>query len=272
MPIMIRTQVSRVKIIKKCIIMKKITFLTGAILVLLTFISCEREGVLYQLSDKIEASFPSTIVNISMLASDGNQIEIEMWRGNTKGAVSVPVTITNSTGGVFTPLKNAFDFADGENRAYLKFSYPDINNFGGEKYIIDVSITDENQVSKGGFRTIRITAQRKLTFQSIGTGLFTSEFFEDSWSQPVEKAIEAEYYRLPNLYYTNYPIEFSINNGVVTYAKQPMGYIHSTYGMISWDPRSSSGSSKVGKKITFIVDFRVTAGSFGVYNEVLDLP
>ncbi len=207
-----------------------------------------------------------------MVASDGNKIQIEMWRGNTKGAASVPVTITNNTGGVFTPQKNAFDFADGENKAYLTFTYPSINNFGGEKYTIDVKVTDETQVSKGGFKTIKISAQRKLTFQSIGTGLFTSEFFEDSWPTPVEKAIEAEYYRLPNLYYNNYHIEFAINNNVVTFAKQPMGYIHSTYGMISWDPRSSAGSAKVGKKITFIVDFRVTAGSFGVANEVLELP
>ncbi len=252
--------------------MKKILIFTGVIALLVSLVACEKERVKYELTDKIEASFPSTVVNYSMLASDGNKIQLEMWRGNTKGSASVPVTITNNTGGVFSPQKNSFDFADGENKAYLVFTYPSINNFGGEKYSIDVTITDENQVSEGGIRTIKVSAQRKLTFQSLGTGLFTSEFFEDSWPQPIEKALEADYYRLPDLYYNNYPIEFSVNNGVVSYAKQPMGYIHSTYGMISWDPRSSAGSSKVGKKITFIVDFRVEAGSFGVYNEVLDLP
>ncbi len=192
--------------------------------------------------------------------------------GNTKGAISVPVTITNNTGGVFTPQKSTFDFADGENKAYLKFTYPNINNFGGEKYTIDVSITDENQVSYGGFKTMKIAAQRKLTFQSLGTGTFTSEFFEDSWPQEVQKAAEADYYRLPNCYYTGYPIEFTINNNVVSFAKQAMGYVSSTYGMTSWDPRYANECTKVGKKITFVVDFRVAAGSFGVCNEVLDLP
>ncbi len=253
--------------------MKKIIFLTGIVLLLFTFNSCEREEVLYQMGDKLEVSFPSSIVNFSMLASDGNKIQIEMWRGNTKGAASVPVTITNNTGGVFTPQKSAFDFADGENKAYLTFTYPSINNFGGEKYTIDVKVTDETQVSKGGFKTIKISAQRKLTFQSIGTGLFTSEFYEESWPQPVEKAIEAEYYRLPNCYVNNYPIEFAVNNGVVTFARQPMGYIHSTYGMIYFDPRSAAGSSKVGKKVTMIAEFRIGSGaSYGVFNEVLDLP
>ena len=252
--------------------MKKILFLASIIGLLFVTFACQQEREIYTLGDRVEASFPSTLINFAMVTADGNQIQLEMWRGNTKGAIAVPVTITNSTGGVFTPQKSQFDFADGENKAYLKFTYPNINNFGGEKYSITVAITNNDQVSYGGYKTIKITAQRKLTFQTIGTGLFTSEFFEDAWPQVVQKAVEADYYRLPDCYYTGYPIEFSINSGVVSFAKQPMGYNHSTYGMTSWDPRSSSGSKIVGKKITFVVDFRVSAGSFGVASEVLDLP
>jgi hypothetical protein len=252
--------------------MKKILFLASIIGLLCVTIACEPERVIYDLGDRVEATFPSTLVNFAMLSSDGNQIQIEMWRGNTKGAVSVPVTITNSTGGVFTPQKSTFDFVDGESKAYLKFTYPSINNFGGEKYLITVAITNNDQVSYGGYKTLKITAQRKLTFQTLGTGLFTSEFFEDSWPQVVQKAAEADYYRLPDCYYTGYPIEFSIANGRVTFAKQAMGYKHSTYGMVNWDPGYVSQCTMVGKKITFIVDCRVTAGSFGVTSEVLDLP
>lgn len=252
--------------------MKKILFLSSIICILCVTIACQKEEVTYDLSDRVEATFPSTLINFAMIASDGNQIQIEMWRGNTKGAVSVPVAITNNTGGVFTPQKATFDFADGESKAYLKFTYPSINNFGGEKYTMSVAITNANQVSYGGYKTLNITAQRKLTFQTLGIGLFTSEFFEDAWPQVVQKAAEADYYRLPDCYYTGYPIEFSINNGKVSFAKQAMGYRHSTYGMTSWDPGYVSQCTIVGKKIKFVVDFRVTAGSFGVATEVLDLP
>ena len=252
--------------------MKKILFLASIIGLLCFTSACEPERVIYDPGTRVEASFPSTLINFAMVNADGNQIQLEMWRGNTKGAVSVPVTITNSTGGVFTPQKSQFDFADGESKAYLKFTYPSINNFGGEKYSITVAITNNDQVSYGGYKTIKITAQRKLTFQTLGTGLFTSEFFEDAWPQVVQKAIEADYYRLPDCYYAGYPIEFSITGGRVAFAKQAMGYRHSTYGMTSWDIGHMSESTIVGKKITFVVDFRVTAGSFGVASEVLDLP
>jgi hypothetical protein len=252
--------------------MKKILFLVSIIGLLCVTTACQPEGVVYDPGDRVDATFPSTLINFAMLATDGNQIQIEMWRGNTKGAVSIPVTITNNTAGVFTPQKTTFDFADGESKAYLKFTYPSINNFGGEKYTLSVAITNANQVSYGGNKTISITAQRKLTFQTLGTGLFTSEFFGESWSQVVQKAAEADYYRLPDCYYSGYPIEFSINNGKVSFAKQAMGYRHSTYGMTYWDPGYVAQCTVVGKKITFIVDFRVTAGSFGVASEVLDLP
>lgn len=252
--------------------MKKILFLASFIGLLFVTISCQPEKEIYDPGDRVEATFPSTLINYSMVSQDGNQIQLEMWRGNTKGAVSVPVTITNTTGGVFTPEKSKFDFADGENKAYLKFTYPNINNFGGEKYSITVAITDNNQVSYGGYKTIKITAQRKLTFQTLGIGSFTSEFFEETWPQVVQKAIEADYYRLPDCYYTGYPIEFSIAAGKVSFAKQATGYRHSTYGMVSWDPGHVAECTIVGKKITFIVDFRVTAGSFGVNSEVLNLP
>lgn len=252
--------------------MKKIVFLTTIVGLLFTISSCEQKQEVYQLSDKPEASFPSTLVGYKMEATDGNQITVEMWRGNTKGAASVPVTITYNTDGVFTPEKNQFDFADGENKAYLKFTYPDINDFGGETYVINIAITDENHVSPNGIDKIKVSAQRKLTFKSIGIGKFTSEFYEDSWDQEVQKAEEAEFYRLPDCYYKNFPIEFSAADGKISFSKQPMGWNHSTYGMVSWDPRYLDDCKIDGKTYTFVAAFVVDAGSFGGFYEVLEMP
>ncbi|PKP40763.1 MAG: hypothetical protein CVT93_10600 [Bacteroidetes bacterium HGW-Bacteroidetes-10] len=251
--------------------MKKILFLTSIIGYLFFAASCEPERVIYNPGDRVEASFPSGIMTVDMIAADNGEFQVEMWRGNTKGAVSVPVTITGN-GTKFTPSKSTFDFADGENKAYIKFTYPDINTFGGEAYKITVSISDAESVSYGGKKSMIITAKRKLTFQSLGIGTFTSQFFEDAWPQEVQKAIEADYYRLPDCYYSNYPIEFTIVNGVVSFAQQPMGYVSPTYGMCSWVPLFLSECKVEGKKVTFKVDFQVNDGSFGDYLEILDMP
>lgn len=252
--------------------MKNILYLTTIICLLFVASACEQKQEVYELTDKVEASFPSTIVNYQMVVADGNKIVVEMWRGNTKGAATVPVTITDKTGGVFTPEKNQFDFADGEAKAYLTFSYPDLTAFGGEKYEVEIVITDENQVSPTGKAKIKVSAQRKLTFKSLGKGTFTSEFYGESWPQEVQKAEEADYYRLPDCYEKGYHIEFSVANGKISFAKQPMGWKHSSYGMVSWDPRFLDNCEISGKTYTFAVAFVVDAGSFGGYFEVLEMP
>lgn len=260
--------------------MKNFLYLTTIISLLFVASACEQKQEVYELTDKVEASFPSTLVSYQMVVEDGNKIVVEMWRGNTKGAVSVPVTITDKTNGVFTPEKNQFDFADGESKAYLAFSYPDLTAFGGEKYEIEITITDENQVSPNGKATIKVSAQRKLTFKSIGKGIFTSEFYGGPWEQEVQKAEEADYYRLPNCYHNpdpkgtaaGYHIEFSVSNGKISFAKQPMGWKHSSYGMVSWEPKYLDYCEISGKTYTFVVNFVVDAGSFGGYYEVLEMP
>ncbi|MFA5642471.1 MAG: hypothetical protein WC945_07080 [Bacteroidales bacterium] len=251
--------------------MKKILFFASFISILLLAIACEHETVTYSGDGGVDASFPSNILKLSMVSEDNNQITVEMWRGNTQGAVSVPITVSGSTD-VFTPEKNQFDFSDGEAIAYLKFSYPSIDNFGGEAYKINIEISNAEDVSPGGRSSIEVTAQRKLTFELQGEGSFTSEIFGSSWPQEVFKAVEANYYKLPGLYYENFDIEFSVNNGVISFAEQETGYVHSTYGMASWGTKYSSESSIDGNNYYFVVDFIVDAGSFGKNTELLQMP
>lgn len=251
--------------------MKKLLYIISILVIVLGTSSCEQDLVKYKSDGSVEASFPSTLVNFALVSEDNGQITIEMWRGNSKSAASIPVTITGATD-VFTPQKQQFDFEAGSNKAYLTFTYPDINNFAGETYKITVAITNPEDISISGRSSMVISAQRKLSFQSLGTGSFTSEFFEESWPITVMKAAEADYYRLPGCYFTNYNIEFSINGSTVSFAKQPTGYNHSTYGMVSWDPRFMGESTVQGKDITFVVAFTVSAGSFGKFYEELVLP
>ena len=115
--------------------MKRIISFSLAVLALLLTGACQRMGTIYEIPEGSACvSFPSKAAKIDMLPSDGNKFTVELWRGNTKGAASVAVDIDNQTNGAFTPSKQAFEFADGEAVAKLDFTYPDLNNFGGEAY------------------------------------------------------------------------------------------------------------------------------------------
>lgn len=247
--------------------MKKILIFITLLSVAVCFQACQPDRVIYKGKGNAELTFPAAATKISLLKEDNNTFQVELWRGNTKGALSVPVVITGSTN-VFAPKASSFEFTDGSNTAYLTFSYADINNFAGETYSIKLQISDPEQIAISGNGTLSLSIQRKLTFKLHSSGVFYSEFFEEAWDQDLYKAQEADYYRLPSCYYKGYDMDFSLDGNKIIIAKQPMGYNHSSYGMASWDPRYPTECVKEGKRYNFTVAFVVSAGSFGKFPEV----
>ena len=200
--------------------MKKILFLTLIVGALLFTASCDKKGVIYEFpSDAQLLSFPSDVATFSMVSEDGNKITVYLYRGNTKGAISVPFSFADGTDGVFTPAKTTFDFEDGQGVASVDINYPDINAFGGETYEMVLSI-DENQVSPSGEAELKVKAQRKLTLKKLGTGTFNSYFwFEVSFPQDVYNAEEApNYYVLPDCYADGTDITFTVKDGKPIFA------------------------------------------------------
>lgn len=186
-----------------------------------------------------------------MLASDGNKITVELWRGNTLGAVSIPVTITDGTGGVFTPSKSSFDFADGQGVATIDFNYPDINAFGGEVYTIKLAVTDDSQVSPSGNDAITVKAQRKLTPVKLGTGAWYSAFWDEEWAQDIYTTEEApNYYILPNCWASGTDFTFTMSGGKPVWAANfDSGYTYGSYGNV-W---MQSGDSYIEDGILYLI-------------------
>jgi len=229
--------------------MKKIIFLSFAFVALLLTGACQREGTIYT-PDNACVSFPTNKAVFSMLASDGNKITVELWRGNTNGAISIPVTISDGTGGVFKPSKTSFDFSEGQGVATIDFTYPDINAFGGETYVIDLAV-DESQVSPSGIGSMTIKAQRKLTRVKIGTGTWYSDFWEDEWSQDLYTTEEApNYYILPNCWASGTDFTFTVNNGKITWpATFDSGYTYGSYGNVWFQ----TGDSYVEDGVLYLI-------------------
>ena len=250
--------------------MKKLIFISFAIATLLFAASCEREGTIYT-PDNACLSFPSDAAVFEMLKEDGNKITVELWRGNTKGSLSVPVTVDDATGGVFKLAKSSFDFADGEGVAKLDINYPDINAFGGETYKLTLSV-DENMVSPSGISAMTVSATRKLTPKKVGTGIYYSDWYEEEWEQDLYTTEEApDFFILPDCWVKGTDFTFTVQNHKPIWpASFFSGYVHSSYGNVYL----YTGESYIEDGVIYlpITGYRVSAGSFGSGMEYFILP
>ena len=236
-----------------------------AVISLSFFSSCntDAEKPMYD-ATKTEYAFASTLQSVEMLPEDGNKIIVPIYRNTTVGASSVNVEMSASVEGVFTLTNATATFEDGKASTDLVITYADINELAaGTTYKLTLSFAEEN-ASPSKVNSITVSAQRKLTWKQIGVGVYTCEFWEEAWEQPIEKAEEANVYRLPDVYYSGYPLIFSVDDaGNVSMGAQESGYVHSTYGMI-W---VAMADFKVeGQNYMFALNWHVPGlGSFGTY-------
>ncbi|MBW6537336.1 MAG: DUF1735 domain-containing protein [Mariniphaga sp.] len=244
--------------------------------------SCEDniEGTLFDVGDGVHAAFASNVQLVDMIPEDGNEIKVPVYRGgnsSSEATVSIEMIPAESIpSGLFTLTNPQLTFPVGENVAYAVISYQDINDLAaGEVYEITLKLTNEEQISVSESDEITVKAQRKLTFTKLGNATFESEFFEEAWEVEVYKAAEADVYRIMDAYYNGFHITFSVaSDNTISFSAQPMGYVHPDYGMTSFTmPREEYDQPyRDGKVINLFAEFRVAAGSFGLFQEVLILP
>lgn len=219
------------------------------ILMAMAFVGCsEHDGVVYS-GDSAVYAFAGATQKVEMLATDGNKIVVPVYRGTTQGTSTLELTFTPAEGTeeLFTLENPTLTFEDGKSVAEAVITYKDINLLGvTDQYVLTLGF-DEAKASPTNVNSITVKAQRKLTFKSIGTGTFTSNIFGDSWPQVIEKAVEADVYRLPDCYYEGYPIIFSMdeNGEIANIAIQETGYVDKDYGMTSF---YCTGTEKSGNK------------------------
>ena len=263
--------------------MKKLLYLSLIIGAFCFASSCQREGVLYDMPANCAlVSFPAEDAVYEMVASDGNKITLLLNRGNTKGSVSIPVSVVeDKTDGVFKLTKSTFDFADGEAVASIDITYPDINKFGGEVYEMTIAVDDEDQVSPSGFGEVTVSAQRKLTWKFLGTGVWYTDFFEEEWEQPIYTTEEApNYYIFPDCWVEGVNFTFTVVDGKPVFPDViPTGYSDPTYGPVSMYVSNAVAAGAPEpyydpdeNVIVLYVQYRVAAGSFGISYEAFELP
>lgn len=241
-----------------------------AVISLSFFSSCntDAEKPMYDVT-KTEYAFASTLQSVEMLPTDGNKIIVPIYRNTTVGTSSVNVEMSASVEGLFTLANATATFEDGKAATDIVINYDDINALAaGTTYRLTLSFAEEN-ASPSNVNSITVSAQRKLTFKQVGVGIFTTEFFGASWEQPIEKAEEANVYRLPDCYVSGYPIVFSMDEaGNITMSDQETGYVDSTYGMINIRLVQAQVE---GNTYMFALKYFVSAGSFGTFVETFEM-
>lgn len=211
----------------------------GALVVMSVFTSCntDAEGVIYNPDDIANCSFASSQMNVELTADYGGVVKVPVYRGTATGTASAQVTCSmdDEAAAIFSVSNTEVTFKEGESVGYVEVTYTSMDDLGATtKYTIDLTLADAS-LSPSAESELTLQIQRKLTWETIGVGTWYSEFFGQSWDQPVEKAAEGNIYRLPDCYYAGYPIIFSLTEdgqSLVAWDPQKMGYVDSTYGMV----------------------------------------
>ena len=154
--------------------MKKLVYLAFVAVALFLTASCDREGVIYQpVEGEACVTFRAAETIVQVNAEDAPTFQVELLRGLTADALSIPVTITDANG-IFTADKSQFDFAAGENKAVITFTYVGDDVEYGEEYEIDIELNDPSQTSVSGYDATTVVLARKMTKVSKGKGTYTS--------------------------------------------------------------------------------------------------
>ena len=236
------------------------------LLCLAAFTSCDTdaEGTKYGVNG-VEVAFASTQMNVEVGAEDNGIIRVPVYRGNTDAEASVGISMDEATveEGVFTLKSSNIAFAKGEAVGYAELVFGSIDDLSATgKYEIVLTIDDKDALSPSKSGEITVTAQRKLTWEDYGTGIYTSELFGQAWEQPILKAKEGNIYKLPD------------GQTLVNWDLQATGYKHATYGMVYFTP---TDMQRQGNKLLFAMRGAVAVeGGYGIlysgFTETLELP
>ncbi|MGL5228679.1 MAG: hypothetical protein ACRC77_10900 [Bacteroidales bacterium] len=272
--------------------MKNLIKIFASVALLYSMTSCnqDNEGNIYN-PQTDQVSFYSNILNYGLTPAQNNVLTLPVVR-TQKGAAAAlgefaldsVYRVVNGKGtnvssqNLFVLKSSQASFADGAGEGAIQFSYTDINALDASSvYKLYVS-NKSKDISPTLIPQVVVSAQRVLTYTMMeGKAKVTSTWGnavgQAQWETDIEKANEAEFYKLKDFYTKGGDITFSVGaDGSVSVARQKDGEVHSSYGDIYVETDSAKPSKKEGKVVTLYLKMTVSAGSFGTFKEIVVLP
>ena len=136
-----------------------------------------------------------------------NSFSVTVRRINTQGSLTVPVTITQSEGSIYTPAAQQVTFADGADAAPLTFTYNPDDVVYGTYYDITVALNDATLGSPYGNTSYSFKAGA-TAWVNWGTATYREDFVgiffgvdNVMYKVPIQRnTVEEGLYRLVNPY------------------------------------------------------------------------
>lgn len=257
--------------------MKGIKYILGISVAMATmFTSCDTEniGELYK-SDTIGVTFEAEAQDVTFPAYGYEGFDIDVLRGNTNAAITVnivkAVLLDDDDNEIPLPstitVPSSVSFAAGENMAKVHVKVGDITP--GENYNLAITL-DGTEAPVDAYLTRVVSIFRDYTYSAIGTGHLISTFYEAEGDFEWEKADQTSWYRAISPYDDGYSILFKVaaDGKTVTVDKQAITGDLSGYGV----GYAAGKGELVNGVITVVLEFTVSAGSFGTAKEIFKLP
>ena len=241
--------------------MNKIKFALVSLALVLGFTACNKNDYEYEpgkaTTNDREVFFDDE-ENLTLALTD-NEVEITLNRANAEGELTVPLNVVVAPD--FVKVPQSATFAAGEEQTTVKLTIgEDMKPF--VKYLVKISIPEEytQAYSEDAGSPVYSFTILKEDWADIAEGVFTSTVaLTGSWKQELQYSEYMNLYRFPDLFvndthaYFHYdgfiPVTEKTEEGNdTTYLKEDfyftdaagkhikkfaIGYVHSTYGMLS---------------------------------------
>lgn len=224
-------------------------------------------------SDVMSVYFPASESGTVEVAPTATTYLVNVSRMDSSKAAVIPLKKIYDLSGLFT-IPSSVTFAAGQKDATVQITFPDLVDFKLYPIGIELDETYTNPYDSLVIGTSKLALTISQTdWADYAVGEFTSAFFDDHWTQTLQYSKILDRYKLTDLYATGYGFQFSWDGSeaVDFMGETATGYVDSKYGMIfatgDSDPTKSFYKS-ASKSFTFNMEFTVSAGKIGVYDEV----
>lgn len=238
--------------------------------------SCEQDnmGPVYE-SSTMGVTFSINAQSVSFPATGYEGFDVEVLRAVSTEDATVSLSAAMQDGSAVPPeiqVPSSVNFKAGEFTATVHVTVGNITP--GENYRLVLSLGEEEAPVDATLKKT-ITIYRDYTYSSIGMGKYTSYFFGEDADTPAEFEVEVmqadqnpNLYKAISLYEEGYDIVFQVSadGKNVTVARQAALSDINGYGTAY-----GSGTITDGV-ISTVLEFTVSAGSFGTAKEILALP
>jgi len=259
--------------------MKVKGYLFGLGIAMMTlFSSCETENekVVFE-ETNMGVAFEFAAQDVSFPANGYEGFDVEIVRAQTAEAATIPLTATMADGSAVPAeiqVPSEVSFEAGEGRKTFHVTVGNIQS--GTDFDVVISIDEAYASSfEDAVTSKTITIYRDYTYSPIGTGHMVSTFFTDEAGAPAEgdcefeKADDITWYKALSPYEEGLDLVFQVqNDGRTVVVLSQVVFNDSTYGEVS----AAGQGELVDGVITVSLEFTVSAGSFGAFEEVFTLP